>query len=271
MTAILARVPFIEPIWRYRAFIWSAATRDLKLQSSQSLLGILWPVLSSCSLIILYMTVFVEILKAKMPGTDDSLSYAIYLCIGIITWTLFSNTLVRCLSIFNEHGALLKRGSFPKISLPLIVLLSNMVQFAIMFGVFVAVLLVLGRFPGWAILGLVPLLAIQQMIAIGLGITLGTLNVFFRDVGQVVGIMITYWFWLTPIVYPVAVLPNAVREAVTTWNPLSRIMMGYQQIILTGTLPSTGDYIGVTVLAFGLVALGYFCFKRLYGAILDYL
>jgi lipopolysaccharide transport system permease protein len=271
MNAAFAKVPFAAPLWQYRAFIWSAATREMRLQSMNSVLGWLWPVINAAALILLYMTLFVEVLKSKLPGSDDSMSYAIYLCIGIINWTYFSNTILRSLNIFGENAMLLKKAGFPKITLPIVVIISQGVQFAIMLGVFAALLIVTGRIPGWSMLGIIPLLIIQQTIAISLGILLGTLNVFFRDVGQAVGIILTFWFWLTPIVYPMSILSPAVASFVTTWNPLTRIIVGYHDITLNNTMPDMTDFVGHIVLALVLSGLAYFCFKRLYSAVQDYL
>jgi lipopolysaccharide transport system permease protein len=271
MNAVITKVPFAEPLWRYRAFIWSAATREMRLQSMNSVLGWLWPVLNAAALILLYMTLFVEVLKSKLPGSDDSMSYAIYLCVGIINWTYFSNTILRSLNIFGENAMLLKKAGFPKITLPIVVIVSQGVQFAIMLGVFAALLIFTGRIPGWSLLGMIPLLIIQQTIAISLGVLLGTLNVFFRDVGQAAGIILTFWFWLTPIVYPMSILSPSVAAFVTTWNPMTRIMIGYHDIALNNVMPNMADFAGHAILALVLSALAYFCFKRLYSAVQDYL
>jgi lipopolysaccharide transport system permease protein len=166
---------------------------------------------------------------------------------------------------------LLKKAGFPKITLPIVVIVSQGVHFAIMMGVFAALLIVTGRIPGWSLLGMIPLLIIQQAIAISLGILLGTLNVFFRDVGQAVGIILTFWFWLTPIVYPLSILPPGVASFVTNWNPMTRIIEGYHAIALNNVMPNMADYIGHVVLAVVLSGLAYFCFKRLYSAVQDYL
>jgi lipopolysaccharide transport system permease protein len=253
MNAALAKIPFAAPLWQYRAFIWSAATREMRLQSMNSVLGWLWPVLNAAALILLYMTLFVEVLKSKLPGSDDSMSYAIYLCVGIITWTYFGNTIQRSLNIFGENAMLLKKAGFPKITLPIVVIVSQGVHFAIMMGVFAALLIVTGRLPGWSLLGMIPLLIVQQTIAISLGIIL------------------TFWFWLTPIVYPLSILPPGVASFVTNWNPMTRIIDGYHNIFLNNVMPDMADYIGHVVLAVVLSGLAYFCFKRLYSAVQDYL
>jgi hypothetical protein len=96
-----------------------------------------------------------------------------------------------------------------RVSLPSYVFLSATVNFSIIWGLFLALLLLIGRWPGWVLVALVPLLLIQQALAVGLGLVLGVTNVFFRDVAQAVGVGLQFWFWLTPIVYPLSAVPEA--------------------------------------------------------------
>ena len=151
-------------------------------------------------------------MKAKLPGVDSTIAYSIYLCAGLLTWGLFAEIVGRAQNIFLEHANLMKKLSFPRMTLPVIVVLSAGLNFAIIFGLFLLFLLVTGNFPNWLILGTIPVLAVQVAFSVGLGITLGVLNVFFRDVGQFFGIFTQFWFWLTPIVYPASILPEEARH-----------------------------------------------------------
>ncbi len=94
----------------------------------------------------------------------------------------------------------------------------------------------MGKFPGWVILALTPILIVQIALMIGLGVFLGIMNVFFRDVGQFVGIVLQFWFWFTPIVYPASVLPEYIQP----WfrlNPMVSVVAAYQSILLYGQWP----------------------------------
>jgi hypothetical protein len=102
-----------------------------------------------------------------------------------------------------------------------IVVLNASLNFAIIFGLFTAFLIVSGNFPGLVFLAVIPVLLLQIAFAIGLGMVLGVLNVFFRDVGQFFAIFIQFWFWFTPIVYPASILPEPVRPLLM-WNPDGR-------------------------------------------------
>jgi len=116
---------------------------------------------------------------------------------------------------------LIKKISFPRLCLPVTVVANALVNFSIVFALFSIFLLISGNFHGLVYLALIPVLAILIAFAIGLGISLGVLNVFFRDVGQLFGIVLQFWFWLTPIVYPATILPESVR-ALMRLNPMAK-------------------------------------------------
>ncbi|MBS4162552.1 ABC transporter permease, partial [Klebsiella pneumoniae] len=130
-----------------------------------------------------------------------SFAYSIYLCSGVLTWGLFTEMLDKGQSVFINNANLIKKLSFPKICLPIIVTLSAVLNFAIIFSLFLIFIIVTGNFPGWLFLSVIPVLLLQILFAGGLGMILGVMNVFFRDVGQLVGVALQFWFWFTPIVY----------------------------------------------------------------------
>ena len=259
----------IRSLWAYRWFILGSVQREFQSRYRGSLLGAAWPVISPLAMIVVYLTVFSHLMKARLPGLTDTMAYGIFLCVGIFTWGYFVEVLNRCINIFIENANLLKKSPFPKASLPLIALLSATLNFAIVFGIFLIFLLITFRFPGPILLAMIPLLIIQQILAVGLGVLLGTLNVFFRDVGQVMTIVIQFWFWLTPIVYPPSVLPEWIRNLVLTWNPMAQLIAGYQGILLTGAMPDYAAYWPPTLLALLTFVVGYWTFKRLSGEMVD--
>jgi lipopolysaccharide transport system permease protein len=125
-----------------------------------------------------------------------------------------------------------------------------------------------GSFPGWAFIGLLPVVALLVLFAIGLGVTLGVLNVFFRDVGQFFGIFLQFWFWLTPIVYPVSILPEPIARYVHL-NPMARLVAACQDILVHGRWPDWLSLTPVLVLAVLLCAFGMRLFRRHSGELVD--
>jgi lipopolysaccharide transport system permease protein len=160
----------------YRGFILGSVQREFQARYRNSLFGALWTVLNPLSMIIVYTVIFSHIMRARLPGVDDGMAYSIYLCAGLLTWGLFAEITVRSQNMFLDNANLLKKISFPRICLPVIVLLNAGINFAIIIGLFLGFLLITGRLPGLALLALIPLLALQVMFCAGLGIILGVLN-----------------------------------------------------------------------------------------------
>ena len=115
---------------------------------------------------------------------------------------------------------------------------------------------------------LIPVLAIQVLFSVGLGVTVGVLNVFFRDVGQLIGVVLQFWFWLTPVVYPKSILPASVRDFL--WlNPMAALMAAYQDIVVSAKWPAWGTLWPVLLLALALCWLAQHLFRKHAGEMVD--
>ena len=258
----------LRALWAYRGFILGSVRREFQLRYQNSVLGATWTVLNPLAMIIVYTVIFSQVMRARLPGVDSTVAYSIYLCAGVLTWGLFADIANRAQTVFLENANLLKKLSFPRMSLPVTVVANALLNFAIVFSLFTLFLLVSGTFPGWAFVGLVPVLAVLVLFAIGLGVTLGVLNVFFRDVGQFFGIFLQFWFWLTPIVYPVSILPEPVARYVHL-NPMARLVAACQDILLHGRWPDWWSLAPVLALALMLCAFGMRLFRRHSGELVD--
>lgn len=258
----------LKPLWAYRGFVLGSVRREFQSRYRNSLLGAAWTVIQPLAMITVYTVIFAQVMRARLPGMDSGLAYSIYLCAGITTWGLFAEITGRAQNIFIEHANLLKKLSFPHLCLPAVVMLNAVLNFAIVFALFSAFLLISGSFPGWPYLALIPLLVIQCAFAIGLGITLGVLNVFFRDVGQLFGVMLQFWFWLTPVVYPLDILPGFARSIVDC-NPMTALVVGYQAILVSGQWPPWQDLWLVSLLAVMLCATAVRLFRKHVGEMVD--
>jgi len=258
----------VRAVWQYRGFVWGMVRREFRARYLESLLGSAWAVLNPAAMIAIYTVIFSQVMHARLPGLDDTFAYSIYLCAGLLPWAYFTEVVTRSLTVFLEHAGLMKKVSFPRISLPVILLLSSTINFSIIFGLFLLVLAVVGRFPGWPILALIPLLGLQQAFALGLGMLLGVLNVFFRDVAQFVGVGLQFWFWLTPIVYSAAVVPDWARAALA-WNPMAQLIGAYQQILLNGAAPAWSALRFHVAGAALVLGLAFIAFDRLSADMVD--
>lgn len=221
----------LTSLWSYRSFILGSIKREFQSKYRNSLLGIAWNILNPLAMIFVYTVIFSEVMKAKLPGVEGVFGYSIYLCAGVLIWGLFTEVVSRALNVFLDNANLLKKLNFPRLCLPVVVVGSALLNFLIIFGLFTLFLIVSGNFPGLPFLAILPLIILLIAFAIGLGTTLGILNVFFRDVGQFFGIFLTFWFWLTPIVYPISILPENFREIIML-NPMAPLVGAFQEILV---------------------------------------
>lgn len=258
----------LRALWTYRGFISGSVKREFHSKYRNSLLGAAWTVVNPLAMIVVYTVIFAQVMRAKLPGVDHGFAYSIYLCAGVLTWGLFAEIIARGQNIFLDNANLLKKLSFPRMTLPVIALLNAGANFLIIFGLFLAFLLVSGFWPGWVSLGVIPVLAVQLLFAMGLGMTLGVLNVFFRDVGQFFGIFMQFWFWFTPVVYPVSILPEVVRPLMSL-NPMFPVVQAYQAIFVNNKWPIWSSLTYPFILGLILCVFGLRLFRRNVGEMVD--
>lgn len=258
----------IRASWAYRGFIIGSVKREFQSKYQNSLLGAAWNVLNPLAMITVYTVIFSQIMRAKLPGVDTSFGYGIYLCAGLLVWGYFSEIVLRAQNVFIENANLLKKINFPRLSLVIIIILSASLNFSIVFGLFTVFLIISGNFPGIVYIAIFPVLALMIMFAVGLGLILGVLNVFFRDVGQFFGILLQFWFWLTPIVYPIEVVPPSIQRFLA-YNPMSSVIQASQEILVWSKWPSLQSFIWIITLALLFSFMAFRLFRKRSGEIVD--
>ncbi len=257
-------------IWRYRYFIASSVRNELRVRFIRSKLGGLWMVIHPLMQVLIFALILSEVLAAKLPGIDNKYAYALYLMAGMMSWNLFAETIGRCLTLFVDSGNLMKKMAFPRICLPLIaagtLLVNNLLLLVAVFAVFAA----LGHYPGAEALWLPVLIALNLLLAMALGLVLGVFNVFMRDVGQVVPVILQALFWLTPVVYSITVLPQAYQG----WfklNPLYPLVTSYQNVLVFNKPPLWTELGWMALVAVGVAILALFLFRKASPEMVDVL
>ena len=259
----------LRALWAYRDFVLTSVTREFQGRYQGSLLGALWAVIQPLTMILIYTLVFAQLMRPRLGGHEGTpFAFSIYLCAGVITWGLFAEMLGRLNTVFIDNGNLLKKANFPRTCLPAIVTLSSLLNFAIVLALFLAFLAIIGYFPGWTLVALLVVLALQVLFTLGLGIVLGTLNVFFRDVGQLTQVVLQFWFWLTPIVYTASILPDRIHEMLR-YNPMVPVIEAYQGIFLEHTFPDWSSLLPLAIITLILLLLATMLFRRRVGEIVD--
>lgn len=222
----------LASIWRYREFIYSCVKREFQAKYKGSIFGMAWAVLHPLAIIFVYTVIFSQVMRSKLAGMSDvPYAYSLYLCSGVLTWGLFTEMLTRCVNVFFDNANLMKKVFFPRICLPTIAVLSSFVNFAIAFSIFLVFLVIIGKFPGILFLTFFLVLFVQIIFTVTLGVGLGVLNVFFRDIGQFLAMILNFWFWFTPVVYPSTIVPKAL-QGLMNLNPMYHIIHSYQNIFV---------------------------------------
>jgi lipopolysaccharide transport system permease protein len=255
-------------IWKYRGFIKSSVFREFQARYQGSLLGLSWTVLNPLAMILVYTLIFSQLMKARIPGSDVPYAYSIFLIAGILPWGLMSEMLTRGQSVFLDNANVIKKVNVPKLCFPLISLFNALINFAIIFFLFLIFLVVVDRFPTHAFWAFFPVIALQISFTFALGVILGVLNVFFRDVGQFIGIFLQFWFWLTPIVYSATVLPTKVLPYLSL-NPMAPLVDAYQLIFLQNIAPNWSSLVPIFCLALLLNVIAWRMYKRFSGEMVD--
>ncbi len=258
----------LRAAWGYRGFIYGSVKREFQSRYRNSLLGALWNIINPLAMIIVYTVIFSQLMRARLAGVDNNLAYGIYLCAGLLTWGFFQEMIARGQSVFLDNGNMLKKLSFPRITLPIISVLSSLVNFSIIFALFIGFLLVTGNAPNLSILAIFPLILLQIVFAMSLGIILGVLNVFFRDVGQFMSVVLQFWFWFTPIIYPLSIAPKAVQKWIEL-NPMTAVAQAYQGIFVYGVWPNWHSLWPTCAIALILFAVALRLFRKRAGEIVD--
>jgi len=188
----------------------------------------------------------------------------------MLAWSLFSEVITRCLTLFIDKGNLLKKILFPLICLPLIVagssLFNNLLLLISMIVVFGAFGHPLNTYMIWLLF----FILITLMLALSIGVILGILNVFVRDIGQIVPIILQLGFWATPIVYTPDVLPPSLRSLLPL-NPMATLVHNFQNILLYNRAPDFFNLSYLIGIIFALCFFAFFLFRRAGAEMVDVL
>lgn len=248
-------------VWKYRYFIYTSVKSDFKSRVARSRLGLLWLVIAPLSQVLMYAFVLSSLMSQRLPGIDNKFSYSIYLLSGFLGWFLFVDIFNRCLTMFIDNANVLKKIAFPRMALPLVVVISALINNVIFFVIILSAFVLLGFGVDYHVLYLPLIVVINVMFAAGIGLVCGILNVFIRDVGQICQIVIQFAFWMTPVVYTKTILPP-VAQSILKLNPMYWIVESYHEVLVYGADPDFAALGVLSVLSFGLLLFSMFLFRK---------
>ncbi|ESX10606.1 MULTISPECIES: ABC transporter permease [unclassified Mesorhizobium] len=257
-------------LWQYRHFIVSSIRGDLKGRFVRSRLGGLWFILHPLAQAAIFSIVLSELFKARLPDTDSPAAYPIYLLSGLAAWTLFSEILTRSMTVFIEQAPVMKKIAFPRLCLPIIVGGTALINHLLLLLALFIIFIFLGHLPGRALV-LLPLgIVLIAAIGFGLGVILGVMNVFIRDIAQVMTIVLNLWYWLTPVVYPANVLSEKYK-LVLSLNPITPLVAIYQDALLFNRWPNPESLIMPAILGIISMSFAIVFFRRASPELIDVL
>jgi len=236
--------------------------RDFQSRYAGSLLGFLWPLVQPLWQLALFTYVFSMVLRIPLGDEEGTKNFAIFLFCGLVPWMAVHEGIVRSATAITDNAQLVKKVSFPAQVLVLAVVLGGLIQSAIAGGVFAAYLLATGQGQAGGLPLLLLAVPLQVALTLGCGLILCCLHTLFRDTAQVVSLVMTAWFYLTPIVYPLSQVPEGFRSWVG-WNPLTTVVSLYRQAFLGGETTWVDGTGRLALVALLLLVAGSGLFRRL--------
>ncbi len=260
----------ISALWRFRHFILTSIRSEFQGRFARSSLGALWHILNPLAQAAILALILSEVMGVRLPNMTDRAAYPIHLMAGTAAWGLFSEIFNRCVTVFITYAGSLKKISFPRLCLPLIVWGSALVNHLLLLAAITLVFIFMGHPPNAAWLVLPVSILLISAFAFGLGLLLGIINVFARDVAEVSAILLQIWFWLTPIVYSPEQVPARFR-LFASLNPMAPLVETYQDAMLLGQWPHLAHLWPSALVAGVLLVLAFLLFRRASAELVDVL
>ncbi len=250
----------LSHVYQYRELIRNLVIRDLKVRYKNSVLGIFWSLMNPLLMMLVFTVVFTVMAPVRSATLEN---FPVFVLSGLLPWQFFITSLVSStLSIVN-NAALIKKVYFPQEILPLSVILANLVNFLIALVMLFGIILVFRiQLTIWAFY--LPLIIFIQIIfSLGMGLLLATVNVFYRDTQQILDVAVLAWFFMTPIFYPMDILPQSYQLPVldltlNVWrlmyivNPMASLVATYRVVLMHGAPPAL-DFLARTAVTAGAI------------------
>ncbi|MEK0313657.1 ABC transporter permease [Cohnella sp. 56] len=246
----------IKEVYAYRQMLESLVLTDLRTRYKGSILGFFWTLLNPLLLLCVYSIVFKFVVRIQMDN------YSSFLFIGLITWNVFSQSILSGAGVIIRNAGLIKKIYFPKELLPLSVVIGGVLNYFFSFLVLLFILIINKIAIGWPILLFPLILFILSIFTLALTMLISALNVYFRDLEHIVGILIMGWFYLTPIVFPSNMIPNELH-LIFDLNPIRIFVEGFQDIYYYNKFPNWSELLVGTIVSFVLLVISMKIFKKL--------
>jgi lipopolysaccharide transport system permease protein len=247
------RLSLAKKTYRYRELILNFVIRDLKSRYKGSVLGYVWTLLDPLLMMLVYVLIFSVVVRIKVAN------YPIFILTGIIPWLFFSNSITRAMSSLRENASLMMKIYFPREVFPISQVTSGIIEFALMLLILIPFLFLYHVPLGWRLLALPGILIVQILLVVGVSLVLSILVAYLKDVANFMTAFLRIWFYMTPILYPVTMVP-VKYQFFFFLNPMTIIVCLYRWAILGAEIPDVGMIaIGILLsLLFFIVGVWFF-------------
>jgi ABC-type polysaccharide/polyol phosphate export permease len=261
---------FAQNLFERRMLIYQLVRRDFEQRFVGSAAGWLWGLIHPLVLLASWVFVFEFCLHTKLPANEVTQSYSLFLFCGILPWLLFQETVTRSASSLLDHSNLIKKTVFPAEIVAVSIFLSSLMNHLLALGLLIAVVgLTVGHFSAWMLM-LPVYIALIGLFSIGIGWIVSSLHVYLRDTAQVLSVVLTLWFWITPIMIDEQVFPERVRFVLRA-NPLVYVVRAYRDRLLSYRFPSLSDLFFLTAFSVTAFVVGGLFFRHLKRGFADVL
>ncbi len=248
---------FLKELWQYREMISSLVKRDLKSRYKGSVLGFFWMFLNPLLQLCVYTIVFSTIMRMDIE------KFYLFLFVALVPWLFFSTCLSAGTTVVFSQQDMVKKIYFPREVLPIAFTISQFVNMLLSFIVIFAVVFISRVQLNLVALLYLPLIMIIEFIlALGITFLVSALNVYFRDLSHILGILSMAWMYMTPVVYPVEMVPDYLLK-LFYFNPMTSIIIAYRDILYYGQAPKMSTLLNAMVLGVLVLVIGKITFSRL--------
>jgi ABC-type polysaccharide/polyol phosphate export permease len=269
----MKRIPgshFLRNLVAHRSLLYQLVRRDFQQRYVGSAAGWLWGVIHPLVLLVSWTFVFQWCLKVRLPPSEITGNYTLFLFSGFLPWMLFQDTVMRSATSLLDHANLITKTVFPAEVVPVSIFLSSLVNHLIALALVVAAVAVwLGHFT-LMVLFLPVYMALLGLFAVGVGWIAASLHVYIRDTAQVLNVVLTFWFWLTPIFIIEEQIPERLRF-IPRFNPLAYLVHAYRERLLSARWPDTRELAVIAACGASAFVLGGLFFRHLKRGFADVL
>jgi lipopolysaccharide transport system permease protein len=249
----------LQELWQYRELLYFLTWREVKVRYKQTAIGAAWALIQPLLQMIIFTLFFGRL--AKMPS--DGISYDVFALTGVVPWTFFANGLAQSSNSLVGSANLVSKVYFPRLTIPISAILSGVVDFALGFGLLIALMMYRHIVPTWNVVWLPAFLLLAVVTVLGIGLWLSALNVQYRDVRYVVPFLTQFWMVATPVVYPSSLLKEPWQRAIYGLNPMVGVVEGFRWALL-GAAKAPGALVAASCVGALLMLIsGMFYFRRM--------